>query len=194
MDVVLYAEVYDPASAKHREALAFIEPSNRAAYFVALHKAVRARVYSALLKSENALLQSVLDMDLSLPEMIKKLNTTFGDNTNHSLADILSEIMETSGNLPRSYAGLISYMQQFLKLIRRYNDAGGNLSDPEALNMLMIKLSTCPLDQLQTMITVAKSEKIKDPDYSLSKFVNCLTSWASSEVDKPANRYQHGNS
>ena len=129
-------------------------------------------MYSALLKSENALLQSVLDMDLSLPEMIKKLNTTFGDNTNHSLADILSEIMETSGNLPRSYAGLISYMQQFLKLIRRYNDAGGNLSDPEALNMLMIKLSTCPLDQLQTMITAAKTDKIKDPDYSLAKFVN----------------------
>ena len=58
MDVVLYAEVYDHASDKHRDALAFIDPSNRPAYFVALHKAVRARVYSALLKSENALLQS----------------------------------------------------------------------------------------------------------------------------------------
>ena len=111
-------------------------------------------------------------MDLSLPDIVKKLSETLGDNMNHSLADILSEIMQTSGDLPKSYAGLISYMQQFLKLIRRYNDAGGNLSDPEALNMLMIKLSTCPLDQLNTMITVAKTDKIKDPDYSLAKFVN----------------------
>ena len=156
--------------------------------------AVRAKIYSTLLKTEDALLQSVLDMDLSLPDMIKKLNTTPGDNTNHSLADILSEIIETSGNLPRSYAGLINYLQKFFKLIRRYNDAGGILSDPGALNMLIIKLSTCPLDQPNIIITVAKTEKIKDPDCSLSKFVNCLTSWASSEVDKPANRYQHGNS
>ena len=115
-------------------------------------------------------------MDLPLPEMIIKLNTTFGDNSNHSLADILSEIMETSGTLPISYAGIITYLQEFLKLVRRYNDAGGNLSDPKALNMLIIKLSTCPLDQLQTMMTVAKGDKIKDPDYSLAKFVNGLTS------------------
>ena len=85
---MLYAEVYDPASVKHREALSFIEPSNRAAYVVALRMAVRAKIYSALLKSEYALLQSILDMDLSLPDIIKKLSETLGDNMNHSLADI----------------------------------------------------------------------------------------------------------
>ena len=49
LDVVLYAEVYDPASVKHKDALSFIEPSNRAAYLAALHMAVRAKIYSALL-------------------------------------------------------------------------------------------------------------------------------------------------
>ena len=43
-------------------------------------------MYAALLKINNALLQSILDMDLSLPDMIKKLSATFGDNTDHSLA------------------------------------------------------------------------------------------------------------
>ena len=191
--IVLDADAYNPASGKHKDALEFVDPSNRPAYFVALQNSVRAAIVIALLKTEDALLESVLYMDLPLPEMIMKLNETFGDNTNHSLADILSEIMQTSGDLPKSYAGLISYMQQFLKLIRRYNDAGGSLSDPEALNMLMIKLSMCPLDQLSTILTIEKSEKIKDPNYSLAKFVNDLTSWASSEVDKPSNRYQKGN-
>ena len=125
--------------------------------------------------------------------MIKKLSATSGDNTDHSLADLLSGIMKTSGNLPRSYAGLVNYLQQFLKLLHRYNDAGGNLSDLEALNILMIKLSMCPLDQLSTILTIKKSKKIKDPNYSLAKFVNHLTSWASSEVDKPSNRYQNEN-
>ena len=174
--IVLDADAYNPASGKHKDALEFVDPSNRPAYFVALQNSVRAAIVIALLKSEDALLESVLYMDLPLPEMIMKLNETFGDNTNHSLADILSEIMETSGNLPRSHAGLINYLQKSLKLIRRYNDAGYNLSDPGALNMLIIKLSTCPLDQLQTMMTVAKGDKIKDPDYSLAKFVNGLTS------------------
>lgn len=46
------------------------------------------------------------------------------------------------------------------------------------------------------MITLAKNEKIKDPDYTLAKFVllvNSITSWASSEseVDKPSNSYQN---
>jgi len=77
-----------------------------------LGRAVRAKVYSALLKSENALLQSVLDMDLSLPEMMKKLDITFGDSTTHSLTDILSMIVETS-DLPTTYAGVVDYTQKF---------------------------------------------------------------------------------
>ena len=60
--------------------------------------------------------------------------------------------META-NLPTSYAGLIRFNQQFVKLTRRYNDAGGNLSDLEALNMLMTKLAKCPLDQLSTILS-----------------------------------------
>ena len=64
------------------------------------------------------------------------------------------------------------------------------MSDSEALNMLIIKLASCPLDQLNIMIILAKGDKIKDLDYSLAKFVNALTSWASSEVDKPSDRYQ----
>ena len=39
-----------------------------------------AKIYSALLKTEDALLQSALDMNLPLPDMTKKLNTTLGDN------------------------------------------------------------------------------------------------------------------
>ena len=193
VDVVLYHVTYDPSLESHKEALSFVDPSNRSAYFAALRKAVRAKIYAALLKINNALLQSILDMDLSLPDMIKKLSATSGNNTDHSLADLLSEIMKISENLPRSYAGLVNYLQQFLKLLRRYNNAGGNLSDLKALNILIIKLSKCPLDQLNIIITVAKTEKIKDPDYSLTKFVSSLTSWASSEVDKPENRYQGEN-
>ena len=191
MDVVLYDEAYDPTSDKHRGALAFIEPSNRSTYFDSLGRAVRAKMYFALLKSENALLQSVLDKDLSLPEMMKKLDITFGDNTTHSLSDILSVIVETT-NLPTTYAEVVSFTQEFIKLICRYNKAGGNLSDLEALNILMIKLAKCSLDQLPTVLTILKTEKIKGPDYSLARFVDDLTSWASSEIDKPSNSYQSG--
>ena len=81
---VLDADVYNPASVKHKDALSFIDPSNRTAYFVALQNAVRATIVITLLKTEDALLESVLDKDLSLPDMIKKLSGTFGDNTNHS--------------------------------------------------------------------------------------------------------------
>merc|ERR1711865_13770 len=87
-------------------------------------------------------------------------------------------------------------MQQFLKLIRRYNNAGGSLSDPEALNMLMIKADSsypCALWISLVLYPIEKSKKIKDPNYNLAKFVNDLTSWASLEVDKPSNRYQNEN-
>ena len=189
MDVVLYDETYDPTSDKHKKALTFIDPSNRSAYFDSLGRAVRAKMYFALLKSENSLLQSVLDMDLSLPEMMKKLDITFGDSTNHSLTDILSMIVETS-DLPTTYAGVVDYTQKFTKLIARYKKAGGNLGDIEALNILMLKLAKCSLDQLPTVLTIFKTERIKDSNYSLTKFVNDLTSWASSEIDKPSNIYQ----
>jgi len=79
MDVVLYRDTYDPLLEPHKEALSFVETSNRPAYFVALRKAVRAKMYAALPIVNNALLQSILDMDLSLPDMIKKLSATFGD-------------------------------------------------------------------------------------------------------------------
>ena len=130
MDAVLHDEAYDPTSDKHKKALTFIEPSNRSTYFDSLGRAVRAKMYSALLKSENALLQSALDMDLSLPEMMKKLDITFGDNTTHSLTDILAMIMQTT-NLPTTYAEVVDYKytQKFVKLICRYNKAGGNLGD-----------------------------------------------------------------
>ena len=54
----------------------------------------------------------------------------------------------------------------------------------------MLKLAKCSLDQLPTVLTVLKTERIKDSNYSLAKFVNDLTSWASSEIDKPSNSYQ----
>ena len=194
MHDVLKDDAYDPASAKHKEAFSYIDPSNRPAYFVALRKAVRAKMYAALLKVNNALLQSILDLELSLPNMMKKLSATFGDTTDHSGVDLLQEIMQTRDVLPKSFVGLIEYLQQFVKLLNRYNNAGGNLSDLEALNMLIINLSKCPLDQLSVVLTIEKTEKIKDPDhYSLAKFINNLTSWASSEVEKPDHKYQSQN-
>ena len=70
MHDVLNDDAYDPASAKHKEAFSFIDPSNRPAYFIALRKAVRAKMYAALPIVNNALLQSILDMDLSLPDRV----------------------------------------------------------------------------------------------------------------------------
>ena len=112
--LVLDADAYNPTSEKHKDAFEFVDPSNRSAYFIALQNSVRAQLIIALLKTEDALLDSVLDMDLPPPEMMKKLNKTFGGNTDHSLSDILSDIVE-SGNLPTSYAGLIRFTQQFVK-------------------------------------------------------------------------------
>jgi hypothetical protein len=40
--IVLDADAYNPASGKHKDALEFVDPSNRPAYFVALQNSVRA--------------------------------------------------------------------------------------------------------------------------------------------------------
>ena len=40
MDIVLYSDTYDPLLEPYKEALSFVDPSNRPAYFVALRKAV----------------------------------------------------------------------------------------------------------------------------------------------------------
>ena len=102
-------------------AATFIDPSNRSAYHVALHMAVRAKVYSALLKTDDVLLQSVLDKNLSLPKMILKPSETFGDNTNHSLADMLPKIM-TSDNLPAAWAYAAQNLQHLLLIYRSFKN------------------------------------------------------------------------
>ena len=64
------------------------------------------------------------------------------------------------------------------------------MGDKEVLNMLIVKLEECPLVNLSVMLTMQKSEKIKNANYTLPTFVEAMTSWALSEVDKPTNRYQ----
>jgi len=57
--------------------------------------------------------------------------------------------------------------------------------------MLIVKLEECPLVNLSVMLTMQKSEKIKNANYTLATLVEVMTSWALSEVDKPTNRYQN---